>query len=575
MKNIIIITVALSFLFLNKSFSQNSKILFEEAYKAYQNGSYEESIVKVTEAEKLLGGINPKIQSLKVLNYYENGDSLNALREIERYLKTNPSNYSPEYSEMLNLREELNIVVQREYKENQEKIESLKQESLNQISSEYYGQKDLVAFEIAREAGTIEALELFLLTNTSSSLKYQAEELMAAARDKLNYQELIDKGMEALEKKLPKKAEEAFLSASKIHSSKWLTEQIKSTQSYAAYLSFNRALDHIHRENWKLALEDLNHSQRLEPSEEKKAKILEVEDELEYVTAVSQRNPELVKKYLKRSSQKNKEPHAISFLFNFFIEKAEESIAAENFMETEKYLEEINALKSSAHWDIFASTCYDLVLQQAKNLTSGSKAKRKVQIARAIDYYEDLDENSGERYRTKIAYLKYKEREWNRKTMWFLEFNTDQELHEVGMAFGGHKNNALGFAFHTRFAKEILMADLSGEESFEFANEKNNVQSVINILANKKIFYPLWLYGGAGLATMYKLDRSPTEPLVAIINRDSEVNTINFEGGVSIHFKPIVLSIGASYPYLNADQKLKLGMENNPLYINLGAGIGW
>ncbi len=125
-----IILIAFPFFFSDaQTTEEKAKVLFFEAERYHQINKYEESNLKLKEAQSLLGNNNVRIQHLRVKNFYAIKNYQQTKQEISIYFKLNPVN-NEDISEMINIKSAI------EEKEKLEKIE-IEKENLawNNIST--------------------------------------------------------------------------------------------------------------------------------------------------------------------------------------------------------------------------------------------------------------------------------------------------------------------------------------------------------------------------------------------------------------------------------------------------------
>ncbi|MUP46486.1 hypothetical protein E0K83_12135 [Gramella sp. BOM4] len=551
--------------------AQGAQSTFNEAFSAYEAGNYEASLRKAEETEKILGGTNSRLQSLKVLNYYEKGDQKNALLELELYFNTKPDQFSSAYSDMENLRQEIKASIKQSFENSKLELEKKREDELAALTSSYTSQKDLLAFKIAQQAGTIQALELFLSGNKSENLKLEAQKLIELEQNRLRYNSLVENGLELMSRNLPTQAKESFMEAAKIKSEPWLQERIQEAKIAIASLAYSKGLEELNSKEFANSISSFKIAYENDPTPEIHRKILEAEEEFTYQQAFENKDPRQMKIYLDTYSNGRKRYLAEIFCFENYIKLTKKSLESSNYTETEKNLKELGNLNSLEHWKVYSPIYYNLVLQQAQQLTKGKKTERKSNIHLAIAHYENLDANSGKNYNGRLGYLKWKQKEWNRPDMLYVAFKTDQSLNDVGFEFGSHNNNGLGFGLDLQLSKQLLSVESSNE--FEL-KDLDHLKGLANLKVSKKILYPLWIYAGGGYANLVGVIPNEDKTLGST-DDENQVDTVNFIGGFNIHFKPVVFTLGASYPLLNEKQNLQLGLENNPLYITMGAGIGW
>lgn len=554
--------------------AQDPKAVFEQAYNLYESGNYNESMQLIEETQRLLGKTNARIQSLKTLICYERGDTHNALMEIELYFNNSPDEHSSEYENMRTLRKELDETFNAQYKKQRQEIERRRQTELDATSKDLARERASYYFTIAEQAGTEEAFQLFLTKNPTDSLRLLALQYIETVRNQTAYDSLVTEGMTLMKNSTPGEAEQKFLAARRIKSSGELTALLQEATVYAADLALLEVNEALLNKNWDAAIEKLQYVLKVTPTAETKTMLDEARDEKAYELALNNNNPSLMKDYLFAHPNGRRQNQAQGFLFNYYLKQASEYISLQRTEEARAALIKLKELSDLKHWGVFSADYYDLVSAQAKHLTKGPKSFRMANITQAIAYYEELNAESGKNHDTTLKKLKRKLREWNRPVLGYFAYNADFTFNDVGLIAGWNNNHGIGMSVSLRMPKQFI-ASLHEEESFKLAKPGPLVGS-LNLHATKKIIYPLWIYAGGGWAHLEKTVTAPDDPSKVFIPVDSkEVNTVNFESGISIALRPLFLSIGATFPYLTADHKTQLNLTNTPMYFNIGLGFSW
>ena len=567
----ILLTAGLLLLFAGTIYAQSAQSAFNDAFSAYESGNYEESLNKTAQAENLLGTTNSKIQSLKALNYYEKGDQKNALLELELYFTTNPDINSGGYSDMLLLREELKLNLQQSFEDNRKDLERKREAELGAIAASYSDQKDRLSFDIAKEAGTIQALELFLQNNNSASLAEEARRLIDKEKERLRYENLVERGLDLLARNLPLEAKESLLQAAQIKNDPWLQQQIQEAKINTASMAYAQGLKEFYSEDYSGAIVSFKTALENNPTSKIQERLKQAEEELAFQQAQILKDPNLMKLYLQNFPDGNKRYLAEIFLFENYIASTKESLVKKSYSQTESNLEELERLKPLKHWSVYSSTYYDLVLQQARQLTEGNRSTRKANIGFAIARYQELNDVFEDRYKGKFKSLKWRQKEWNRPDMLYFTYATDPTFNDIGFELGSHDNSGIGFGINVQFSKQLFTGDISEEIELR---DLDHLKGIANINFTKKILYPVWLHAGGGYANLVPLIPNEDNSM-GVMDEENQIHTINFTGGVNIHLKPVVFSLGASYPILSEEQNIELGLDQNPVYLTLGAGLGW
>ena len=551
-----------------QSFAQDAKTTFTQALQAYENGDYSNSIAKANEAESQLGKTNSRIQSLKALAYNEQGNLNRSLLELELYFKTAPDRSSSEYTSMEALYTEMKSTARSRYDADLKEIENQRKVELQKIQESVNAGRDQYFFGVAKQAGTVEAYDLFLKKNTSSSLKAEAEKLLAEQKNVLHYNQLVIEGLELIKARSPRQAVDKFSLALEIKSDPWLSARMEEAKLYSADLAYNAGIADLLQWKFESARQNFIYVQGISNTEQVRLKLQEATDELTFEKATERADPLAMKAYLSAYPQGRKKGPAEGFLLNYHLKQATENVARHNPEASRTSLAEIANLRGSKHWDIFSADYYALVLQEAEYLTSGPKKQRIVNILPAIDYYEQLNEGSGKNYSGKVRQLKAKNKEWSRPNMGFVALLTDQTISDVGVMLGSNNNRGLGMNLSLKAPPQIFSSG-----SFD-PKGQDYLKGTLGLNFSKKIIYPFWIYAGAGYTNFQSVDAIASEPGKGQLG-DETIDTVSLEGGFALHFKPVFLTINSSIPYLSGKQRTQMGMLTTPTYINFGLGLGW
>ena len=548
--------------------AQDTRATFLQAYEAYEGGDYSGSLAKITAVEQQLGKTNSKIQSLKTLVYNDKGDVNRALLELELYFRTSPDKTSSEYESMLTLYKELREGSKARFDNAREELEQQKQQELRDAEKTISAEKDQYYYKVAREAGTIEAYELFLQKNSTDSLKLIVEKLLAEERQTRTYETLVSEGMALMTEQAPLKAAEKFKAARELKSSAWLDAQVREALEYSADIAWQEGNAALLEGRWITAVNNFKQVVSVRNTAEAKNKLQEAQDEAAYAWAARGGKPEAYKSYLQTYPQGLQRKAAEGFLLRHYMEAASRSFAAHQSADVKAYLNEVRALQSAGYWNFFKEDYYKLMLQEAEYLSSGSKKERIQNILPAIAYYEELNQSAGGKYKSKLKSLNWKNKEWNRSGVGYFGYRSDATFNEVGFDIGFDKNRGIGMNVSIRMSPQALATDDFKRTDLDY------VKGMLNLNFTKKIVYPLWIYAGAGYANFQNVEESASDPTRGYLG-DISVDTFNIETGVSLHLKPVYLAVGSSFPYLNAKQNAQLGFSKTPSYLNVAIGIGW
>ncbi|HEY0896445.1 MAG TPA: hypothetical protein VGE15_07840 [Sphingobacteriaceae bacterium] len=548
--------------------AQDARMNFQSAYEAYEAGDFSGSLAKISKIEQGLGKTNPRIQSFKAVVYNEMGDVKRALYETEVYFRTSPDKNSSEYDSMVSLYQELKDESKARFDAAGKELERQKQREIQEAEKAITAEKDQFYYKVARQAGTIEAYELFLQKNSTPELKVIVEELLAAEKKKRNYDSLITEGLVLMADRSPLSALEKFQAAAKLQASDWLSKQISEARDYAADLAWGQGNQDLSAGRWTSAVDNFKRVLSFRNSSEAKSKLQQAEDEAAYAAAVRSADAQRFKSYLQAYPNGLWKKQAEKFLLIHYKEAADRSLTAHQSAEVKAALQEMKALQASEYWQHFKTDYYRIMLDEAVYLTSRSRKERMQNIGPAIAYYEELNEGSGTSYGGRLKALKWKNKEWNRPGMGYIAYHSDASFDEIGLVFGMDKNRGVGVSVSLRAGLGAFAAD-----EFKYTG-KDHVKGMLTLNFTKKIIYPLWIYAGGGYTNFQSVVRLGSDQSKAVLG-DEVIETFNLETGVSLHLKPVYLSVGSSFPYLNAEQNAQLGFAKSPSYMNVSIGFGW
>ena len=96
--------------------AQSSKVEYQKAIEAHETGNFVQSISYALSIEKMLGGTNPKIESLLMSAYFNNGDILKAKIAYETLLKITPysKQQSPNFLAFISIGKQIDLALEEE-----------------------------------------------------------------------------------------------------------------------------------------------------------------------------------------------------------------------------------------------------------------------------------------------------------------------------------------------------------------------------------------------------------------------------------------------------------------------------
>ena len=186
----IIITLCL-FCTANITLAQSAKEYYLQSETAQKNGEYSDAIVYAEKAKSQLGNTNPKIESLLMMAYFNNGDMVNAKIAYKTLLKVTPYSrqQTPEFIDFVAMGKEIDIALtkkEEEYKEEKNNQLAIGMRKANEVEKAYNKKFEAKKtalksrnpeerlFEKAKLANNLEYLTEFINAYPSSSYSKEA-----------------------------------------------------------------------------------------------------------------------------------------------------------------------------------------------------------------------------------------------------------------------------------------------------------------------------------------------------------------------------------------------------------------
>ncbi|RZK26716.1 MAG: hypothetical protein EOO43_02015 [Flavobacterium sp.] len=571
MKKIGIVLLLSCLGWIQSSFAQNTKLTFEQATLAYESGNYKESLDYLNEVERLLGKPTAKVQSLKVVIYYEQDDIHNAQLALGAYFKTSPNQNSEEYQNMVVLKQELDGTLREQYRSQLQELREKENRELQKLDKNTSGQEEAYHFSTAKSINTIEAIDYFLTKYPSSVYQQEANEMRRLKYNERDFDKLVLEGDDYILNNRPNEGEKKYLEARRLKDEVLIRKRLAGVQELLLSLMINDGNSAFYESRWTDAITNYSKALQTKDDNELKVRLEKAKQELAY---------ELVHKdgamqaYLKYTQDYPNGLYIYEIqakLIEKYLDKAEVMIREANTEEAKIYLQKAWSFHPSNVFTYSDQRYFELVDREAKRLTSGKKEVRMQRIGEAIRYYTMLNDHSGKDYKGKLTQVRQKQKAWSHDDFIYLAFRSNEKIDQVGVDVGGNTNTSTGGFISARGSLKALKN--SGNEPFN-TDGLDYYSVFVNLNLTRKIIYPVWIYAGGGYVNYIKIDAVKDQPGKGIILDENSKGegAFNIESGLLLKLRPFALSLGASFPQFSQSQKQLLNIKNN--YV-LSAAFGF
>lgn len=568
---IIVLFASAILLLCGQSFSQDAKGHYAQASLAFDAGNYKAALFYLGEAEKLLGKSNPKIQSLKALCFYEQGDEEAALVEVTKYFRTvSPGKKdTDEYKEMEALQRDLTETVRKAYDLKRASVESEEQEELRRLSSLQNSEIEAVEYELVKESGSTTAMKAFIKKYPASTRNAEFEKRIAEINKGLDYDYFVIRGDEAMKAGRWETARSNYKKANEIRWDSRIEAKIEEcNELHYEELVAEGDLMYINRD-WDNAIKKYTAAIAIKNKFDARFKLGNAKDYSAFAKALKSDQISGYIQYLQRFNSPLFKKTAEDIIIGKLLTRAESEFSAGKYFEVENSLAEAFEYRTSGIWPHYEARYFAIMLKQAEKLTKGAKSQRIEGNTQAIRLYEKLNAEFNPKYRATISKLKRKEVRWNRPDYRYMGWHADAD-NLWGMMWGKLNNRKLGTYFQIRTNLNLFQqaADWetdntnSLEESIDKNKTYNNVDLNRNLFVSfgltKKVVHPFWIYGGVGMAYYSQLKEfvnRNTAEVEYVRNRDEKYFAVNPELGIQIKLAALSFQYGVNKPLTPAFTK--------------------
>lgn len=555
------------FLLCAKCFAQDAKSNFAQAGLAYEAGKYKEALYYAGETERALGKSNPKIQSLKTMCYYEQGDNESALLELIKYFRTigTGMDNTEGYKEMQALQKELLEANKRAYDLKKIASENEMKEELGKISDNMNGETEEMEYRLVKESGSVKAMQAFVKKYPSSSHNTEFNKNITEVNKGLDYDNLVIKGDHAMKAGKWQTARSNYSKANEIRKEKSITAKIDECNEleYKERMA-EGDLNTINRD-WESAIKSFTEALAIKDRSEAEVRLENARDNNAFFKALKNDEISDYVQYLKNFDDPLFKKTAEDLIIGKVLDRAESEYKAGESYAVEESLKQAFEYQSSRIWQHYQARYYEIMRIQAEKLTKGTKDQRITAVPQAISLYEKLNEEFSPKYSSTIDKLKRKQTRWDRPDYGFGGWHADQE-NLLGIMMGQLNNRKLGWYIAARTGDAIFEGS---EEAYWETDNNNSVTGSVDprktftgavtnktvygtIGLTKKIVHPLWFYVGAGICVNTELrqfEHTQTKELENVVNKDAKYTAPNGDAGLYLLLGPVVLSYGVNRPF--------------------------
>lgn len=520
-------------------YAQQGRQQYDEAMLYFEKGRYDDALRMISAAEQSIGRITPKTESLKAMCYREKNDVIAAKIAVSNYLKMAPASGTGgemhKYMQELNL--ELSDLLEKEEKKFKEKEKDLRMQEVdriiqvqsNQTAQQYAALKSRNEdrlFEIFRNSTDVDEMKIFtdVYQKTSGRARQVAE--------RQQYFQLVADGDRSVSGERYSAGVRYYQDAMKINSPDSLQRRLL------------RALD---LEAFAKARESRS-----------------IDDYWAYVS----KYPEGI--YIEA---------AANTIVSFYVERTEEEITEKDYYNLFDHLDKAAPILPKAT----ATTkkkYYVAQLKAARLMEANTKIMKNNQseftsVQNAYkSYYDNYEKDPA--VAQQIGSLKRKYKRWHSHDNGFgiIAWRMDKQNMIGGDVLGYFSHSSLGFVLSFRTNADINRTSQTMPIPVKKYREENYTHSFVSVNFTYKVFHPVWLYVGGGVAGFAKVEQLPdlsgmNGELKPYITSSVKVMP-SAETGVYISLKPFIISAGATIPFMSQNQKDLFGIDKQ-LIIPTGA----
>lgn len=286
------------------------------------------------------------------------------------------------------------------------------------------------------------------------------------------------------------------------------------------------------------------------------------QEDLVWQTSRSTNTIESYKSYLNKYPLGTYKSEAEDILQRSYLAIARDKAKVNNFEEAVNYYKIYQtAYPSGPQIAIVNTELCELYFAEAQKV---EKVKESYNMKRALELYGLAKQCNINRVSdAHLRKLKRKEVDWAREDMPFLGWHADQK-NLIGFMSGSLKNRKVGMYLAARAGSDFFESanadwETNNENSIEASPDKNKKYNERNlnrifygtIGITKKIIYPLWIYGGAGVMVNSQLKEfihNSSGQTEYVKNTDLDYIAINPEIGLQVKLAFLTLRYGINKP---------------------------
>lgn len=570
-----LLTAVLALLSQPHALAQTARASYQQAEQAYETGQYAESLAHLGTAERSLGGTNPRIQSLRTLNYYAQNDPVHALVELTRYFRGVPSEAqnTDAYKDMQALREELTARNKGYFEQQKQTLAQAQGQEIAALDIQIAHEKEEASFALVKESGSPQALNDFLRQYPSSAHRAEVRAGIGAVEKDMAFETLVAEGDAFRFAGRWQSALRPYTEALKLHDDRAVGRTLAQVRElrFLELLALGRG--HAQARRWASAVAAYEEAAEIKAPPELLSALATARDEAAFAAAEQRDTVQGYEAYLTAYAAGLHALKADAILLKLFLDGAEQAYRQRQTDEVKRLLAAAAIRgENSLVWPTFSPQYYNVMHREAQRLTTGKKADRIKQVGGAIAYYQVLHAQASQPYGPELRHLLGKQKAWQGEDYSYFAYRRD--LHnDIGFDFGMNNNLGWGGFVSIRGPWQGLIGDYEDDKPFD-RKGRDHFQLLCSFNVSKKVIYPLWVYAGAGYAQFTAFEAVPNQPTRGFIPSKNvrAAGGINTEFGVLVNIRPVTFSLGVSAPQFSAANQQLLQLSGTPLILNAAIG---
>lgn len=348
-----------------------------------------------------------------------------------------------------------------------------------------------------------------------------------------------------------------------------LADKLNQTPKMKKLNGYNKAMqegdNNFKKESYQAAIKKYEEALTFFPNDTKAGSAKrKATEELAWQQAGKDNTVESYKKYLAKYPLGTYKSNADDILQRGYLKFAREAVKENDFNKAVEYYKTYqSSYPKGPHISTVNEELCTLYYKEAKKKEKGKEA---YDMTKALELYELAGKcGKNDVGKAHLRSLKRKETRWGRDDMHFFGWHASDKM-MYGMMAGKLSNRKLAFyaAFRVGEGSDIFESsdaywETDNENSLTESTEKNKTfngkvyrpKAFATIGLTKKIVYPLWIYGGAGVAFQSELKEfvnNDTRTTEKVKNKEASYVAVNPEAGLQLRLAFLTLRYGINKP---------------------------